>query len=734
MRKILLRPMRKRDKRASGRCRKKEPNLSRIESLIATMALGEKLGQMTMTTADYVVTGPVTSANLEAGIVSGRIGNLLNLYGADKIRDAQRLAVEKSRLKVPLLVGLDVIHGHRTLFPIPLGEAAAFDPLLWEQTAREAAKEAAADGLHMTFAPMLDVARDPRWGRIAESPGEDPFVGQAMARAKVKGFQGANLGDAESLAGCAKHYCAYGAVMAGREYAATDVSPRSLREVYLPPFEAAVAAGVASVMPAFTDLAGIAMSANRALLKDYLRDRLGFEGVLVSDYNAIAELIRHGVAADLAEAAALALRAGIDIDMMAHAYRDGLPAALERGLVEMADIDQAVRRVLRLKQQLGLFDDPYRRGGIEEASALAARRKLAREAAIRSIVLLKNDKALPLTGGRLAVIGPLADAQAEMRGCWAAAGRPEDCVSVLKGLKDALPGQTIGFAPGVEIAGTKESGIARALSVCDGADTILLCLGEAADMSGEAASRTDLGLPGKQAMLAEAVLARAKGKKVIAVLFSGRPLVVPELAARCDALLAAWAPGSEAGNALADILTGRVSPSGRTPVSWPRAAGQVPIFFGERPTGRPADPKDRFTSKYLDAPNPPLFPFGHGLTYGDFVHDDLNVTPATSDAEGGFAIKVRLTNRGTSTASETVFLFIRDKVASVTRPLLELKGFERISLAPGQNGTVHFTLPAGDLRFPGPDLEPVFEPGEIEILVGPAADRARLLTATVQLI
>ncbi len=708
--------------------------MSRIESLIATMTLGEKLGQMTMTTADYVITGPVTSADLNAGIVAGTIGNLLNLYGADKIRDAQRLAVEKSRLKVPLLVGLDVIHGHRTLFPIPLGEAAAFDPLLWEKTAREAAKEAAADGLHMTFAPMLDVARDPRWGRGAESPGEDAFVGQAMAQAKVKGFQDTDLSAAGSLAACAKHFLAYGAVMAGREYAATDVSMRSLWEVYLPPFQAAVAAGVASVMPAFTDLAGIPMSANRTLLKDCLRDRLGFEGVLVSDYNAIAELIRHGVAGDLAQAAALALGAGIDIDMMAYAYRDGLPLALERGLVGMAEIDQAVRRVLRLKEQLGLFDDPYRRGGVEEASVLAARRGLAREAAVRSIVLLKNqNNALPLTGPRLAVIGPLADAAAEMRGCWPAAGRPEDCVSVLKGLKDALPGQAIGFAPGVEIEGAKESGIAKALSVCDAADTILLCLGEAAAMSGEAASRTDLGLPGKQAMLAEAVLARAKGKKVIAILFSGRPLVVPELAAGCDALLAAWAPGTEAGNALADILTGRVSPSGRTPVSWPRAVGQIPIVFGQRPTGRPADPKDHFTSKYLDVPNTPLFPFGHGLTYGDFVYGDLSVTPGTSGAEGGFAIKVGLTNRGRRAASETVFLFTRDPVASVSRPLLELKGFERISLEPGQNGIVHFTLPTGDLRFPGPDLEPVFEPGEIEILVGPSADRARLLTATVQL-
>ncbi len=365
------------------------------------MTLAEKLGQMTMGTGDYAVTGPVASADLEAGIVSGQIGNVLNLFGAAAVRAAQRLALERSRLKIPLLVGMDVIHGHRTIFPIPLGEASLFDPAAWEATAREAAREAAADGIHLTFAPMLDVARDPRWGRIAEGPGEDPLVGRMMARAKVRGFQGADLGGADALAACAKHYCAYGAVTAGREYAETDVSQRSLRESYLPPFEEAVAAGVATIMPAFTALDGIPMSAHRALLKDHLRARLGFDGVLISDYNAIAELIRHGVATDLAEAAALALNAGIDMDMMADAYRNGLPVALQRGLVTMADIDASVRRVLTLKEQLGLFDDPYRRGHAESADVLAARRVLARDVAGRAVVMLKNDNAaLPLLNGR----------------------------------------------------------------------------------------------------------------------------------------------------------------------------------------------------------------------------------------------------------------------------------------------------------------------------------------------
>jgi beta-glucosidase len=707
---------------------------SRIDSLVATMTLAEKLGQLTMATANSAVTGAVLSTGLDAGIRSGTIGNLLNLYGADKVHAAQRLAIEKSRLRIPLLVGLDVIHGHRTLFPIPLGEAALFDPALWKATAREAAKEAAADGVHLTFAPMLDVARDPRWGRSAEGPGEDPFVGRMMAEAKVAGFQGADLAAADTLAACAKHYCAYGAVTGGREYAATDVSARSLREIYLPPFEAAVAAGVATLMPAFTDLDGMPMSANRPLLKDYLRGRLGFEGVLVSDYNAIAELILHGVAADMAEAAALALKAGVDIDMVANAYRDGIPVALERGLVTMADVDASVRRVLQLKEKLGLFDDPYRRGGAESATALAARRQLAREVASRAVILLKNEKAaLPLTGGRLALVGPLADAPIEMRGCWPAAGRAEDSVSVLAGLRTALPQQEVLHAAGVDIESTDESRIVDAVATCDQADTILLCVGEAADMSGEAASRAHLGLPGKQKALVDAVLARAGGKKVIVILFSGRPLIVPELIARADAVLAVWALGSEAGNALADVLTGSVSPSGRTPVSWPRTLGQIPVFFGERPTGRPIDPADHFTSKYLDVENGPLFVFGHGLSYGDFTYSGLQVTPDTAREHDEFTIRVTLNNQGARTASETVFLFTRDKLSSVSRPSLELKGFDRITLRPGESGTMTLYLPAGELRFPGPDLEPLFEAGEIEILAGPSADRARLLSATVRL-
>jgi beta-glucosidase len=718
--------------------------VSRIEALIGRMTLAEKLGQLTMTASSYAVTGPVIVGDSTESIKAGTIGNLLNMVGADHIREMQRLAVEESRLGIPLLIGFDIVHGHRILFPIPLGEAALFDPETWALTARESAKEAAAEGLAMTFAPMLDVARDPRWGRSAEGPGEDPWLGARIAEAKVRGFQGAGpgaatLAAADTLAAVAKHYCAYGAVTAGRDYASVDISDRTVREVHMPAFAAAVASGVAAVMPAFTDLAGIPMTANRELLRNWLRGRFGFKGVIISDYNAIAELMHHGIAADLAEAAAHALKAGVDIDMMADAYRRGLPVALERKLVTMVEIDESVRRVLTLKEQLGLFDDPYRRGArAENTAALVHRRQLARAVGARAVVMLKNDgDTLPLASEarRIAVIGPLADAPTEMRGPWWGAVDPESCVSVLAGLRAVLPGAQLLHAPGVAIESEDAAGVEAALELCSAADVILLCVGEAAAMSGEAASRAQLDLPGKQRLLAEAVFARAQAthKRVIVILFSGRPLVVPWLVERADAVLAAWFLGSEAGHAIGDIVTGRVSPSGRTPVTWPRAEGQIPIFFGERPGGRPQDPKDRYTSKYLDVPNEPLFPFGHGLSYGRFSLANLRVSPLNVEDIDTMRIHVDVRNTGARAAEETVFLFTHDKIASVARPLLELKGFARIHLQAGETGTVSLSLRAEDLRFLGPDLEPMFEPGEVEILVGPCADRSKLLSATIEL-
>jgi beta-glucosidase len=719
--------------------------MSRIERLLERMTLAEKLGQLTMTASSYAVTGPVIAGDSTDSIRAGTVGNLLNMVGAQHVHEVQRIAVEQSRLGIPLLIGLDILHGHRMLFPVPLAEAATFDPGTWLQSAREAAREGAADGLAMAFAPMLDVSRDPRWGRTAEGPGEDPWLAETFAAAKVRGFQGADLSSDESLAACAKHFCAYGPVNAGREYASVDVSERALREIHLPAFAAAVRAGVAAIMPAFTDLAGIPMTAHVPLLRDYLRGELGFDGVLISDYNAIGELIKHGVAADLTDAAVLALKAGIDIDMMAQAYRNGLPAALERGRVSMVEVDTAVRRVLRLKERLGLFDDPYRRGSRRETVETVARRKeLARSVARRSVVLLKNDGGvLPLSPSarRIALIGPLADAASEMRGCWAAACGPEGHVSVLAALRDALPRTEIRHAAGVSldfglsVDGADDNGIDAAVKLCDGTDVILLCLGEAAAMSGEAASRAHLDLPGRQCALAEAVVERASALRipVVVILFSGRPLALPSLAEKAHALVAAWFLGVEAGNALSDVITGRVSPSGRTPITWPRAVGQVPVFFGERSGGRPFNPEDPYTSRYIDERNEPLYPFGYGLTYGRFSLSNLRVSPSVVSEGDTIEVRVDVKNEGARSAEETLFLFTHDKVASVTRPLLELRGFAKADLEPGTSQTVTLRVSALQLRFPGQDLEPVFEPGELEVLVGPCADRAQLLGTTVTL-
>ncbi len=714
--------------------------MNTIDKLLGRMTLAEKLGQLTMTSASYAVTGPVIAGDSTQSIRDGTLGNLLNLVGAKPIHDMQRIAVEESRLGIPLLIGFDVIHGHRTQFPVPLAEAATFDPQLWEATAREAARETAADGLAMTFAPMLDISREPRWGRTVEGPGEDPWVAVQIARAKVRGFQGADLKHRESVAATAKHFCAYGAVNGGRDYAPVDISERTLRELHLPAFAAAVAAGAAAIMPAFTDLAGIPMTAHKALLRDYLRGELGFDGVLVSDYNAIRELIHHGIAADIVEAAVLSLKAGVDIDMMAEAYRKGLPVALERGLVTMDDIDECVLRVLRLKERLGLFDDPYRRGSTaEEPATVAARRRLSREVAAKSLVLMKNTGAtLPLSSGarRVCVIGPLADAWREMRGPWAAAGYEEPSVTVLAGLRAALPNATVEHAEGVTISGADRSGVTAAADLLSGgADAVVLCLGEAAEMSGEAACRTCPELPGEQRWLAEAVLERARAGRipVVVVLFCGRPLTVSWLVEQADALLVAWFPGTEAGNAIADVLTGRVSPSGRTPITWPRSVGQIPLFYNQRNSGRPENPQDHYTSKYLDSPNSALFPFGFGLTYGRCVYANLAVRPVSATESDSIDVSVDVTNEGAHSVEETVFLFVRDLVASVARPTLELKGVTKLALEPGATGTARLRLPVAELRFLGLDLEPTFEPGEIAISVGPCADPAQLLSSRLLL-
>jgi beta-glucosidase len=698
------------------------------------MTLAEKIGQLNMLSADWVVTGPQIPVRYLDDVKSGAVGSIFNLWTREATREAQKLALE-TRLGIPLFFGLDVIHGHRTIFPIGLGEACAFDPALWEKTARASARDAADDGLHLTFAPMIDVCRDPRWGRIAEGPGEDAFVGAAMARAKTRGFQGEDIARPGCVAATAKHFVGYGAAEGGRDYAAVDLSHRQLEEIYLPPFKAAVEAGVAAIMPSFNDLAGVPMTANPAMLDGVLRRRWGFEGVLISDYTAVLELTRHGVAANLTEAAALALNAGLDIDMMSQAFVRHLPEALKRGLVTMRTIDAAVARVLRLKEALGLFDDPFREGAKLKPRDVSSHRALAREAAVASMTLLQNRGdllPLDLRGQRVAVIGPLADARPEMFGSWPGVADVAGAVTFLDGLRRALPDADLRVAQGVPIEADDASGVAAAVAEAQAADILLLCLGEGAEMSGEAASRARPGLPGRQRDLAEAVL--ACGRPTVVALCAGRPLAVPWLFEQADAVLATWQPGHEAGHALAQILTGAREPGGRLAVSWPWDVGQIPIFIGQRPTGRPFDAAMRHTSKYLDMPNTPQFPFGHGLGYTRFVYEAPKLSAPTLAPGESVTVTAKASNVGARAGSETVFLFVRDRVACVARPTLELKGFTRIALKPGARGTVRFELKADDLVFLDADLTSMFEPGEVDIYLGPSADPARLGKATLTLV
>jgi beta-glucosidase len=706
--------------------------MGRIERLLADMSLGEKIGQLTMAASFRAVTGPGARNGVEEGVRTGRVGNVLNLWGGAQVQALQRLAVEQSRLRIPLHVGIDAVHGHRTIFPIPLAEACLFDPDTWRESARAAAAEAAADGVALTFAPMVDVARDPRWGRIAESPGEDPWVASAFAAAKTRGFQGSDLRAPAGVAATAKHLGAYGAVTAGREYASVEVSERTLHEVHLPAFAAAIAAGTAAIMPAFIDIAGVPVTANRALLRDWLRGRCAFDGVVVSDYNAIGELCAHGVAADTTEAAALALRAGIDIDMASETYVRGLPKALQRGLVSEAELDTSVARVLRLKERLGLFDNPYARG--TAAGAAVTARPLAREVARRAVVLLTHRRTIlpiPAHTRHIALVGPLGSAPREMLGPWCAAGRLEETVTPLEGLKTALPHCRIDFSPGVAVDGEDQRGIPAAIELCRTAELVVLCVGEAASMSGEAGSRAELGLPGCQRALAQAVL--DVGKPVVVLLSCGRPLTVPWLFERANAVLATWFLGSEAGNAIADVLTGKYNPCGKLSVTWPRQVGQVPIFYGQRPSGRPAKAGERLTSTYLDLPATPQFPFGHGLSYSSFKLCDLRCAPRDVKAADSIEVSVAVHNEGARSGEVTLFLFISDPLASISRPLLELKGVRRVALGAGEWGSVSWHLPVSTLAFLGADLAPVLEPGRFGIHVGQSAAREQLLSCDIEL-
>jgi beta-glucosidase len=694
-----------------------------LDSLLGRMTLEEKLGQLNQPGGPGNDTGPAARAGTEAEIRAGRIGSFLGVNGAALTRTLQRVAVEHSRLGVPLLFANDVIHGFRTVFPVPLAEAASWDPGAVERSAHIAAVEATAHGVHWTYAPMVDIARDPRWGRVVEGSGEDPYLGSVMAAARVRGFQGTDLAADSTLLATAKHFVAYGAAEGGRDYNTADISPRTLREIYLPPFKAAVDAGAQSVMAGFNEIAGTPMHANRELLRDVLRAAWRFPGVLVSDYTGVWELLHHGVAADSAAAGALALRAGVDVDMVSTIYLTQLPRLVRGGFVPESLVDQAARRVLRAKYLLGLFTDPYRysdeareRSRTLTPAHLAAARDMAR----KSIVLLKNAKAtLPLskTLPTLAVIGPLADDAASALGSWQAEGRPEDAITVVKGIRQALPaGSQVLYAKGSDVASEDTTGFAEAERLARRAQAVVLVLGEDRDMSGEARNRSSLDLPGVQQRLAERI--RAVGKPLVVVLMNGRPLSTPWLDANVPAILEAWYLGVQMGPAVADVLFGEYNPGGKLPISVPRTVGQVPIYYNHKNTGRPPDEKERYTSKYLDIPSTPLYPFGHGLSYTSFEYGSPRLSAARIRATDSITVRVRVANTGSRAGDEVVQLYLRDDVASVTRPVKQLCRFQRITLRPSESRTVIFTLGPDDLAFPGPDLQPIIEPGTFTVFVG----------------
>lgn len=695
------------------------------DSLLARMTLEEKVGQLAQYTGQWVRDHPEVTPEHLALVRQGRVGSFLNVYGAAYTRGVQRVAVEESRLGIPLLFAHDVIHGFRTIFPVPLAQAASWDPETVQRAARAAAAEGAAHGIHWTFAPMVDIARDPRWGRVVEGAGEDPFLGATMAAALVRGFQGDDLKDPLTVLATAKHFVAYGAAQAGRDYNTVDISERALREVYLPPFQAAVRAGAWSVMGGFHAIAGVPMHANHQLLRDVLRREWGFGGILVSDYTAIMELQRHGVAANEADAGALALTAGVDVDMVSGIFQRELPALVRTGRVPEQLVNQAVRCVLRAKVALGLFDDPYRYSDPARERALtltAEHLALARELARQSIVLLKNQGGvLPLqkTLGSLAVIGPLADDARSALGSWSAAGRPEDAVTVLAGIRRAASPRTrVVHVKGAEAEGTDTSGFAAAVQAARGADAIVLVLGERADMSGEAASRANLDLPGVQERLARVVL--AQGKPTVVLLANGRPLTVAWLAEQAPAMLEVWYLGVQMGLAVADVLFGDYNPSGKLPISFPRALGQVPIYYSHETTGRPPG-DEKYTSKYLDVPVTPLYPFGYGLSYTTFAHQRLRLDRNVIGPADTLTITVDVTNTGSREGDQVTQLYVRDEVASVAPPVRVLRGFRRTHLGPGESRSVAFRLAAQDLAFWGLDQRWVVEPGWFTVYVGPSS-------------
>lgn len=697
-----------------------------IDSLVQEMTLEEKIGQMTLFTSDWAVTGPSIRDNYKEDIISGRTGAVFNAHTAAYTRELQKMAVEESRLGIPLLFGYDVIHGHKTIFPIPLGEAASWDLGVIEKSARFSAMEAAAGGLHWTFNPMVDIARDPRWGRIAEGSGEDVYLGSLIAAAKVKGYQGNYLSDPLTVAACVKHFAAYGAGQAGRDYHFVDMSERVLRETYLPPYKAAIDAGAVTVMTSFNELDGVPVTGNSYLLQEILRDEWGFDGFVVTDYTSINEMVNHGIVADEKAAGELAVNAGVDMDMQGAVFYNYMLQSVNEGIVEEARLNRSVRDILEVKWQLGLFEDPYRYSNEQREQEVTFSQEImdhARDAARRSIVLLKNDSVrgrpvLPLSGDvrNIALIGPLADSPIDMLGTWRAAGDETKAITLLAALRSAFPGARVNFVKGAEVNSDDKSGFAAAVRAAQSADVVILAVGESADMSGEAASRSSLDLPGVQQELVQAIA--ATGKPIVPVVMAGRPLTITWMAENMPAVVWAWHLGTMAGPAITDVLFGDYNPSGKLPVTFPRNVGQIPIHYDMKNTGRPFNDENKYTSKYLDVENTPLYAFGHGLSYSKFRYSNLRVNKSQLKMGDDIEVKVRLTNESDRSGEETVQLYIRDMVGSVTRPVLQLKGFQKVQMTGGESRDITFTLNSDDLRFYTRDMLFRAEPGAFKVFVG----------------
>ncbi len=722
-----------------------KPKSEFVAELISKMTLDEKLGQLNLPTSGDITTGQANSSNVAKNIAEGKVGGLFNIKSVQKIKEVQKIAVEKSRLKIPLLFGMDVIHGYETTFPIPLGLSCTWDMNLIERSAQIAAQEASADGINWTFSPMVDVSRDPRWGRVSEGSGEDPYLGSQIAKAMVNGYQQHDLSKNNSILACVKHFALYGAPEGGRDYNTVDMSHIRMFNDYFPPYKAAVDAGVGSVMASFNEVDGIPATGNKWLMTDVLRKQWGFKGFVVTDFTGIPEMIEHGMG-NLQDVSAMSLNAGVEMDMVGEGFLTTLKKSLDENRVTISQIDNAVKLILEAKYDLGLFEDPYKYCDEKRAKTeifTANSRKEARSISAQSLVLLKNqNQVLPLKkSGTIALIGPLADAKENMPGTWSVATKMENAISLLAGIKEvAGPSTKVLYAKGSNLdydetfetnatmfgktlhrdARSKEDLLAEALKVANQSDVIVAALGESAEMSGESSSRTNLEIPQAQKDLLNALL--KTGKPVVLVLFDGRPLVITDEEKTVPAILNAWFAGTEAGYAIADVLFGDVNPSGKLTTTFPRSVGQVPIYYAHKNTGRPlsnAEGKfEKFRSNYIDERNEPLFPFGFGLSYTSFEYSNLKISADKMNFSGKLKVTVDVANTGNYDGKETVQLYIRDLVGSVTRPVRELKNFQKITLKKGEKQTVSFDITVEDLKFYNSDLQFVAEPGQFDIFVG----------------